>query len=158
MLSLEELQAQLDGIPDPLDVSDLLGGSGVVETYNNVPCSQVDCEDLAGLLAQLQAWLDQARNRLAQLDAYTGLDELERIRNEAELGKLDAERSLGENESENSGYQDIIDAVNTKLQLVNNRYQQLADPRAIEAQTKQLLQSTHTHCCVEWRWWHNYIN
>ncbi|WP_259738279.1 hypothetical protein [Synechococcus sp. CS-205] len=156
MLTPEELQAELDGIPDPPDVSDLLDGSGVVETFNNVPCDQIDCEYVAGLLDQVQTWLDDAKDRMTELDDYTTRDDLERIRNEAQLGQRDGEQA-GDDEAA-SAYQAIVDAANDKLQLANDRYNELAPQRSVEAETKGLLQSTHTHCCVESRWYHNYIN
>lgn len=153
MLTPQELQAELDGIPDPPEVSDLLSGSGVSAMPLNTPCSEVNCEEVAAALAQVQQWLDEARERLKELNDYTDMDALERIRNEAQRGKNEVENSLGDNESDGSGYQDIVDAANEKLRAANDLYNELAQRRETEAQTKNALLQMQNHCCVEPGWW-----
>lgn len=154
MQTPQELLNELDGIPPPPEVSDLLDGSGVLESYNNLPCSEVDCSLIAALLQQVQTWLDQAKARLNELNAYTQRDDLQRIRQEAQLGEREAENNLGAEESDGTGYGDVVSAVNERLEQAHQGWDKLAAQRLTESTSKNLLQGTHNHCCVEPSWWH----
>lgn len=153
MQTPQELLNELDGIPPPPEVSDLLDGSGVVESYNNLPCSAVDCSLIAALLQQVQTWLDQAKARLDELNAYTQRSDLQRIRQEAQLGQQEAENNLGADESDGTGYGDVVSAANERLEQAHQRWDMLAAQRLTESTSKNLLQCTQNHCCAEPSWW-----
>lgn len=152
--SPDDLRGELDNIGEPPSVDDLTGGSGVPAQSSVVPCDQIHCDDIQALISSVQTWLDSARERLGELDGYVNSGELERVISEGQLLANDAEV----NGYEESDYQDVVDDAVEWKGTANDHWNELHGQKSIEAQTKNALESTHTHCCYEWRWYHDWLH
>lgn len=149
-----ELESMLSSIGEPPEVSHLLNGSGVNESFNNMQCDQVDCEYITDLMSAVQRWLDDAQEILDELDAYTDSGELKLVLNEAELGKRNAENTG----QDPSAYDRILNEAQDLKTKADQLYKDLHNVKRSEAYAKRLLEKTHYHCCEENRRWHNFFH
>ena len=150
-MTADELQAELDGIGEPPEVSSLMDGSGIVES-NVQPCEEVDCSDIQSQISTVQTWLDDAEAVLDDLQAYVDDDGLERVINEAQLGARNAEQT-GQDPGESNA---IESEAAGRRQAANDNWHELHGQKTTEADSKNALESTHTHCCEESEAWHNF--